>query len=55
MIPAARGMKKSAALYLQPHHLRVVSMTEGGADALRWVCERVLSGDVPCAIRGARV
>jgi hypothetical protein len=41
---AARSLKRSAALYTQPHHLRVVAIVEGGVDALLPVCARVLNG-----------
>jgi len=34
-------------MYLQPHHLRVVAILEGGVDALLPVCERALNGDLP--------
>ena len=44
---AARTMKRSSALYTQPHHLRVVANAEGGASALLGVCSRVINGDVP--------
>ena len=44
---AARNLKRSAALYTQPHHLRVVAVAEGGVGALLPVCERVLNGELP--------
>ncbi len=43
-------MKRSSALYTQPHHLRVIAIAEGGVDALQPICERVLNGELPSRV-----
>ncbi len=46
---AARSLKKSSALYMQPHHLRVIAIAEGGVSTMLPLCERILNGRVPPA------
>ena len=50
---AARSLKKSSALYLQPHHLRVIAISEGGVAAMLPLCERLLSAPLrPLTLNG---
>ena len=44
---AARGMRRAAAIYTQPHHIRAVANVEGGVAAMRPLCERLVNGDLP--------
>ena len=44
MRKAARTMKRSAALWLQPKHLRVVACNLTAAEHLHAVCEQVING-----------
>ena len=43
-------MPKSAALYLQPRHLRCIALSAHGSLMLANVCTRVINGQVPGTI-----